>query len=170
MTREDILQTLNDLVDRILQTTSGLDLPRGDQWSSLVVVFQSKANELLDSTRILVNVAYADSVAIIDRSIFEYAVNLVYIEKDANIRLPQYLKHAGIPLNDEDVEELERKIQRNSIPEVRDVIPGRTWKHLRDMCDDLGPPWSRGYETCTPSPLSPLMRELHSFLTTTWRS
>ena len=110
MTREDILQNLNDLVDRILQTTSGLDLPRGDQWSSLVVVFLSKANELLDSTRILVNVAYADSAAIIDRSIFEYAVNLVYIEKDANIRFPQYLKHAGIPLNDEDVEELERKI------------------------------------------------------------
>ena len=143
MTTDDLEQRIIDLTDRILQTTSCLDLPRGDWWPSVVAVFLYQANERLESVRLLLDENKADSATILVRSLFELAVNLAYIDKDTAQRLNKYLRHGCIPLNDEQAERLQQEIEEELEPKV----PRGSWKPLRDMCADLGPDWLKEYDT-----------------------
>ncbi|MBI4338353.1 MAG: hypothetical protein HY680_00190 [Chloroflexi bacterium] len=147
MATENIYQRVIDLTDRIFQATSGLELPRGDQWQTVVTVFLTQANERLNSVRVLLEKNHWDSAVILARSLFELAVNLAYIAKNTDIRLPQYLKHGGIPLTEDEAEQLLREIEENPQPAARDIVPGQAWNPLKGMCADLGPNWLKDYET-----------------------
>lgn len=149
MATKNLWQQAVDLTNRVSQVTSGLNLPRGNYWPTVVSVGLSQANERLDSIRTLLDKGYCDSAVILARSLFELAVNLAYISKDTKRRLPEYLKHGGIPLTNEDVQQLQRELElaQEQPPEVKDIILGQTWRRLRDMCCDLGSQWPKEYET-----------------------
>ena len=147
MPTENIWHQAVDLMNRAFQVTSDLDLPRGDKWPTLVTVCLSQANERLDSIRVLLDKNYWDSAVILTRSIFELAVNLAYIARNTAGRLPQYLKHGGIPLTSEEAQQLQQAIERSAQPAVKDIVPGQAWKRLRDMCRDLSSDWLKEYET-----------------------
>ena len=145
---EEIWQQVTDLTERVFPASSGVDVPRGDHWNSLVTVSLTQANARLNSIRkLLLDQPDWDSSVILTRSLFELAANMSYIAKDVEKRLPQYLKHGGIPLTKEEAEQLQQEIKENPQPVVRDIVPGRAWKSLRDMCTDLGPDWLKEYET-----------------------
>lgn len=147
MQSENAWQRAADLTNMVLQVTRGVDLPRGNDWRIVVTVFLLQANERLDSTRVLLDKNYWDSAVIVTRSLFELAVNVAYLAKDVSRRLPSYLRHGGIPTTSEEAESLQNKLERRDHPEVRDFVPGRAWKHLKDMCCDLGSGWLKEYET-----------------------
>jgi len=147
MAREDVWQQTVDISNRVLQCTSGLNLPKGNHWPTVVTVFLSQANERLDSIRLLIGTGYWDSSVIVTRTLFELAVNIAYIAKNPAKRLPPYLKHGGIPLTSEEAERLQRQLAQTQPPVVKDLVPGKAWKTLKDMCCDLGSQWLKEYET-----------------------
>ena len=136
-----------NLTNNAFQVTSGLDLPVGSQWHAVVAVFLTQAHERLDSVRVLLDSNYWDSGVILTRSLFELAVNLAHIAKDMSARLPEYLQHGGIPTTTEEAEKLQEEVEKGDSPEVKDVVPGQSWKRLKDMCCDLGSDWLKEYET-----------------------
>lgn len=147
MAREDVWQQAVDISNRVLQCTSGLNLPKGNHWPTVVTVFLSQANERLDSIRLLIGKGYWDSSEILTRTLFELAVNIAYIAKNPAKRLPPYLKHGGIPLTSEEAERLQRELAQTQPPVVKDLVPRGAWKTLKDMCCDLGSQWLKEYET-----------------------
>lgn len=147
MTETDVWQEVVNLSNNVFGVTSGLDLPRCGEWASVVAVFLVQSNERLDSVRILLNKDYWNSATILTRSLFELAANLVYIAKDADSRLPKYLKHGGVPLDEQDTESLQSELaQARAIRKIC-VEPKRVWKPLRGICCDLGQSWSKEYDT-----------------------
>ena len=147
MRTDNIWQQAADLTNRVLQVTSGLDLPRGTSWYAVVTVFLTQANERLDSIRVLLDKNYRDSATILTRSLFELVVNLNYIAKCAQERLPEYLKHGGIPLTNEDAQQLRGKLAQEQLPDMKDIVSRQSWRTLKDMCCDLGSPWLEEYKT-----------------------
>ena len=150
MERNNIWQQSVNLLDKVLQGTSGLSLPRGDRgdyWPAVVTVFLSQANERLYSIRLLLDNNCEASSELLTRSMFELAVNLAYIANNPAKRLPAYLKHGGIPFTNKEAQQLQQKLAQEQPPEVKDVVPGRTWMRLKNMCCDLGASWLKEYET-----------------------
>lgn len=147
---ENVWQQGVDLMNRVSEVTSGLNLPRGNQWPTVVAVFLSQANERLDSIRMLLHKSYEDSAMILTRSVFELAVNLVYISKDTEGRLRQYLKNGGIPLTHEEAQQLQQELEQKHSQDASCVVPTRPWKKLKGMCCDLGSQWLKEYETFYP--------------------
>ena len=143
----NIWQQAVDLSDRVLQVTSGISLPKGNYWPTVVTVFLSQANELLHSTRLLTGKGYCNSAEILTRPLFELTVNIAYIAKNPVKRLPSYLKHGGIPLTSEEAQQVQLALAQEERPEVKDIVPGWTWRRLKDMCCDLGSDWLKEYET-----------------------
>ena len=147
MTTGNIWKQAAHLTNRVFQVTSGLNLPRGNHWPIVVAVGLSQANERLDSIHRLLDKGYRDSAVILARSLFELAANLAYIAKDTEKRLPKYLEHGGIPLTNEDAQQLQQKLTQEQPPEVKDVVPRQTWRPLKDICCDLDSQWLKEYET-----------------------
>jgi hypothetical protein len=147
MGRTDIWHRLVILAERLLQVTSGLDLPTGGPWHAVVAAFLVQTNEFLDSVRMLLKENSRDSAVILTRSLFEFAVNLAYIAKDTSPRLPEFLEHGGIPTTAEEINELREKLALDTAPEAGPIVPGRAWKGLKSMCEDLGPDWVKEYQT-----------------------
>jgi len=143
---ENAWQRQIDLTNRILQLTSGLRLPRGDYWPTVVAVSLTQANARLHSIRVLLNNGDDESAVILTRSLFELAANLAYICQDISKRLPTYLKHGGVPTTSEEAKELQERLRIGGPPEAKDVVPVRAWKPLKDMCSDLGSDWLEPYE------------------------
>ena len=147
MQTKNVWQSSVDLTNRITQVTSGLKLPRGAYWPTLVTVSLHQANERLNSIWLLLKEGDVNSATILTRSLFELAVNLSYIARDSARRLRQYLKHGRMPLTREEAQQMQQEIDRGAQPAVKDIVPGQAWKRLKDMCCDLGSDWLKEYET-----------------------
>lgn len=145
MVTEDIWQQADGLMKRALEATSGVNLPTNDNWNIVVAVNLYQACERLVSIFMLLVKGYRDSADVLTRSLFEVAVNISFIAKDVEKRLPEYLRHGGFPLSKEDAEKIERKVRQKPPPQVKHLVPGQAWRKLSDMCDDLG--WSGEYYT-----------------------
>lgn len=147
LSKANVWQQAIELTNRVFKVTAGLDLPSGNHWLAVVTVCLDQANEKLDSIRILLDKGYNDSAIVLIRSFFELVVNLAYLSKDTGKRLSQYLSHGGVPLTDEDVQQLQQKLVRGNAQDVFDSIPRKSWKTLYEMCFDLGSGWLGEYET-----------------------
>jgi hypothetical protein len=147
MVTENIWQRSVDLTNRVFNVTSGLNVPRGNQWPTAVTVFLTQANERLDSIRAVLDRNGWDSGVILTRSLFELAANLAYIAEDEPGRLPRYLQHGGIPSTSEEAEKLQNELQKAGEPEAKGIIPRKAWKPLKDICTDLGSSWLKEYDT-----------------------
>jgi len=146
--KQEVWPKALDLANKALQATSGLDLPLGDHWGNTVIVFLHLANERLDSIRRLLIQGHNDSSVILVRSFFELAVNLAFIRQDVASRLPEYLRHGGIPTSEKEVDELKEKITqfKDRQINVEDMVPHKSWKAVRTMCRKLGGEWLKEYE------------------------
>ena len=142
---DDVWLQAVDLTKKIFAATSVTRLPTNDDWHVVVGVHLYQAYQRLNSISMLLDRGYRDSADVLTRSLFEIAVNLSYIAKDIEQRLPEYLKHGHFPLSKEDVEQIERKLSQEPSPEVGGIVPERAWKPLRVMCCDLG--WLSEYNT-----------------------
>lgn len=147
LSKTNVWQRTIDLTNKVFKVTGGLDLPRGDYWLAVVTVGLDQANERLDSIRILLEKGYGESAVVLARSLFELVVNLTYISKDTKNRLPLYLRHGGIPITDEVVQQLRQQLTQGNLQAVIDFIPRQSWKTLKQMCDELGSNWLEEYET-----------------------
>lgn len=147
MVKEDIWQRADNLTDRIFQVTSGLDLPHGDLWHTVVTVFLTQTNERMDSIRVLLHKNHLESAVIVTRALYELTVNLAYLAKDVPTNLKQYLQHGGIPTTPEEADKLRAEIDRDDQPDVTDIVPGQAWKPLGEMCRELGSDWLQEYRT-----------------------
>ncbi len=136
-------------MNRILQLSSGLALPRGDHWPTLVTVSLVQSNARLHSIGVLLNEGDWDSAVILTRSLFELEVNLSYISKDIKKRLPKYLRHGGVPLTNEEIEQAKAQLESGRT-DVKDIVPKRAWKHLKEMCCDLDAGRLKEYEIFYP--------------------
>lgn len=145
MTDEGIWQKVDSLRRRGVAAISGIKVKTGDKWDIVVVVKLYEAYEMLDSVFLLLEKGYGNSADVLTRSLFEVAVNLWYIAKDVEGRLPEYLRHGGFPVSREETEELERRLRQETAPEVKELVPGNTWRPIGSMCKDLG--WSEEYLT-----------------------
>ena len=145
MVTEDIWRQADGLMKRALAATSGINLPADDNWHIVVAVNLYQAYERLVSIFMLLVKGYRDSADVLTRSLFEVAVNLSYIAKDVEKRLPEYLRHGSFPLSKEDAEKIERRLRQKPPPQVKDIVPGQAWRPVSAMCDDLG--WSEEYYT-----------------------
>lgn len=147
LSKANIWQQSIELTNRVLKVTAGLKLPTGNHWLAFVTVCLDLSNEKLDSIRILLNKGYDDSALVLDRSLFELLVNLAYLSKDTEKRLPQYLRHGGIPLTDDEVKQLQQKLKQGNVQDALNSIPKQSWKRLKQMCSNLGSDWLLEYET-----------------------
>jgi len=142
---EDIWQKADGLMKGALEATSGVALPTDDNWHRVVAVKLYQAYERLVSIFMLLVKGYRDSADVLTRSLFEVAVNVSYIDKDVEKRLPEYLRHGGFPLSKEDAKQIEGRLRQKPPPQVKDMVPGQAWRKLSAMCDELG--WSQEYYT-----------------------
>lgn len=147
MVVDNILQKAIALKDSILQVTSGIDVTVDNYWSMFVCVGIHQGNKRSDAILTLLNKNDLDSAEILTRSLFELAVNLNYIAKSVEKRLPEYLIHGKVPITREEVEKLKGEIGNSGQLEARKIVPKNTWKTLRSMCCDLGLDWLDEYET-----------------------
>jgi hypothetical protein len=147
MSAVNIWEKANELIIRIFETSSGLELPKGSHWLSLMAVSLSQANMRLHSVKILLDMGHFDDAVILTRSLFELDTNVAYIAKDIANRLPQYLKHGGISANSEEMQKLQQEIDGERQMTAKKIVPGRAWKPLKQMCRDLGTDWLKEYET-----------------------
>ena len=145
MVAEDIWQQADGLMKRALEATSGVNLPTDDNWHIVVAVNLYQACERLVSIFMVLVKGYRDSGDVLTRSLFEVAVNISFIAKDVEKRLPEYLRHGSFPLSKEDAEEIERKVKQKPPLQMKQLVPGQTWRKVSDMCDDLG--WAEEYYT-----------------------
>ena len=136
-----------ELSNTTFEVTSGLDLPRGDYWLTTVTVCLKQANERLNSVRILLKHGHVEGAMILTRSLFELAANVTYIARQVPTRLPEYLRHGGIPTTEEEAAKLQQELEPTGEVEAEGAIPVSPWQRLRDMCADLGSEWLKEYET-----------------------
>ncbi len=146
--KQEVWPKALDLTNKALQATSGLNLPHGDHWTNTVIVFLHLANERLDSIRQLIIRGHNDSSVILVRSFFELAVNLAFIRQDVARRLPEYLRHGGIPTSEKEVDELKEKIAKFKDGQIKaeDIVPHKSWKAVVTMCRKLRGGWPKEYE------------------------
>ena len=147
MATENVWQRADDLTVRLFRVTCGLDLPCRDQWPKVVAVFLTQANERLASVILLLRKNHRSSAVIVTRSLFELAVNLAYIAKNIERRLPCYLRHGGNLLTKEEAELLQRRMRDNPHSVALEIVPGHAWTPLKRMCTGLGPGWVTEYRT-----------------------
>jgi len=147
MAVDNILKKAIVLKDSILQVTSGIDVTVDNYWPMLVCVGIHQGNKRLDAIFTLLNKNDLDSAMILTRSLFELAVNLNYIAKSVEKRLPEYLMHGKVPMTREEVEKLKEEMGNSGQLEARKIVPKNTWETLRSMCCDLGLDWLDEYET-----------------------
>ena len=145
MVTEDIWQQADGLMKRALAAISGINLPIDDKWHIVVAVNLYQAYERLASVFMLLVKGYRDSADVLTRSLFEVAVNLSYIAKDVEKRLPEYLRHGSFPQSKEEAEQLEKRLREKPRAQLKDIVPGQAWRPVIAMCDDLG--WSEEYYT-----------------------
>jgi hypothetical protein len=145
MVSDEMWQEAVSLTKMVFRATPSFDVSTSDHWQIVVAVQLHEAHERLNSIGMLLDKGYVDSAHVLARSLFEIALNMAYIEKDVEQRLPEYLKHGGFPLSEEDAEQLEQKLSEESLEEVRGMVPERAWRSIREMCCDLG--WSGEYGT-----------------------
>ena len=145
MVIDEMWQETVALTKRVFGATPSFGVSTSNHWKIVVGVQLHEANERLNSIVMLLDKGYVESAHVLARSLFEIAVNLAYIEKDAEQRLPEYLKHGSFPLSEEDADQLEKKLSEESLEGVRGIVPGRGWRSTREMCCDLG--WSGEYGT-----------------------
>ena len=136
MSTDGIWQRIVELTDRTFASTSGIDLRVRGQWPAAVTTFLTQANERLDSIRVLSDKNSSDSSIVLTRSLFELAVNVSYIAKDASARLPEYLRHGGIPTTIEEAKKLQEELEKGHQPAVIDIIPGQAWRRLNPHFPD----------------------------------
>jgi len=145
---------ITDLVERIMQVTSGLSLTFNDQWSQLQIVSLHLSNSRLNSIRLLLKAGDIESSEILTRSMFELSATFTYISKDVKQRLTEYFKHGNIPSNanemlkvKDELQKLGQEYDNGNIPNVMDVIPTKPWKSMYKICKDLGRDWIDEYNS-----------------------
>ena len=143
---DELWERSTDLAQKLLELSSGLDIPRGGYWPTLVTVTLDLSNRRLLAICKLLEEGDSDSSVILTRSLFELVANLRYISKDVEARLPEYLRHGLIPLTRKEVERARSALECKRL-EGKDLVPRRAWRNLKNMCSDLGPWWMRMYET-----------------------
>lgn len=144
MANHENWQEALSLTDRVLAAVSSVDLaPRRERWRIFLAITLNQANERLAATRLLLEASFRDSGTIVTRSLFELAVNVVFIAKDIDTRLDEYLHHGQIPLTEEEAEEALRAADAGET----ESMPRAAWRPLRSMCEDLGTGWVNEYDT-----------------------
>jgi hypothetical protein len=144
MVADDIWAQAVDLTNSALGGISGINLPADDNWHIFVAFHLYQAGERLASVLMLLARDYRDSADVLTRSLFEITVNVSYIAKDVEQRLPEYLRHGSFPVSRDDAEQILRKLSQESSAEMKDIVPAHAWKPLKAMCRDLG--WLSEYE------------------------
>ena len=144
---EDIEARAFELSERILEVTSGIDLPGGNWEKWVAGVFLNQANTRLSSIMTLLSKNDLESAIILCRSLFELAVNAVYIYKDPDKRVDKYLDYTGIPRTPEAEKQLRLEIRENPYPDFREIVPKKPWKNVKAMCEDLGEGWVKDHDT-----------------------
>lgn len=104
---DEMWQEAVALTKRVFGATPSFEVSTSDHWQIVVGVQLHAAHERLNSIAMLLDKGYVDSAHVLARSFFEIALNLAYIGKDVEQRLPEYLKHGSFPLSEEDADQLE---------------------------------------------------------------
>jgi len=140
-------QATTSLKNRVLENTSGLDLPYTDRWSILIILSINQANRRLHSIAKLLEDDDCDSATILARSLFELAANISYISRDEAKYLPKYLRYGGVPLTKNEIQQLRKEIESTDQAATIKRIPSTTWKPMKQLCKDLGNNWLKEYLT-----------------------
>ena len=148
-----MLQRFFDLTENVLNTTSGIDIPRYPDddssleplWYAFVTRTLYQQNKRLSSVALLLKPEFYDfnSAIILTRSIFECAADLVYIAQkkalEENEWLEKYLKHGDVPMSGEEVTQLQEDISGG----VQPTLPTQRWMSVGAICKSLGSNWEK---------------------------
>ena len=138
-----MLQKALNLVDEYLSVEIAIEeRDLLDEWPQVTLFHLLRSREALASIKLVSEHNLYGPAIVLHRYIFELAVNIMYISKDVENRLPEYLKHSRFPSGIEDVEEVDENLRNlqeqedySAITEL--LLPGRSWNNL-EMCEEVG--------------------------------
>ena len=137
-------QEIFDLTDEVLRVPVVSfvgDFKR--DWDRIAFLHLLRAHQSLGAIRMtLAENWYAPSVVLV-RYLFELAINLMYLDKDMDNRVPKYLEHSRAALNLEHVEDVESQLDElwekgDHAGVAKLLLPSTAWKPLKQMCEDMG--------------------------------
>ena len=149
-----MLQRAFDLTDEVLRrkiVPDYNDLLEDNYWLSVVFLHLLRSWDALYAIRLIVAMGEGiptglrGPAIVLHRYIFELAVNLMYIHKDIENRVPSYLEHSGFPLTPDQIAETDDKIvslrRDKDYSGIMELLTPRwrrrPWKPLKEMCEEL---------------------------------
>ena len=139
-----MLQKAFDLIDEVLSVP--IIINDGDlveDCPQVVLLHLLRSQQALHAVRLVLADGLYGPAVVLSRHLFELAVNIRYLEKDAKIRVPLYLKHSSVSSTLEEAVEIDQELQplkaeedHGAISEL--LIPGRSWRPMAAMCEELG--------------------------------
>ena len=139
-----MLQEIFELTDEVLQVpVSSFDQDLEEDWNRIVMLHLLRAHQSLSAVRITSEEEwYAPSMVLI-RYLFELAINLVYLEKDVDKRVPIYLESNRVMFNLEEADQVTSQLDdlwrhEDHVGIAKLLLPGKAWRRLKQICEELG--------------------------------
>lgn len=138
-----MLQQAFDLTDEVLSVRIGINhIDLVEDWPQVVLLHLLRSQQALTAVRlVLANGLYGPAV-VLSRHLFELAVNIRYLQKDAETRVPLYLEHSRVSSTLEEVVEIYQKLQplreqedHVAISEL--LVAGKPWRTMKEMCEEI---------------------------------
>ena len=146
-----VLQKALNIAGEVLDTNLDVNFKDfGNDWHLVALLHLVRSRQTLAGIRFLAAEQFYSPAETLCRHLFELAVNIRYLNIDPVSRVPVYLEHYRVRASSERRDETDAKLQslreqENHAEISKLLIPGRSWKTLKDMCGELG--WLGQYET-----------------------
>ncbi|MDE2939145.1 MAG: DUF5677 domain-containing protein [Chloroflexota bacterium] len=140
----DLLARSFSLADTLMGNRVGIqEKDLGEQWPTVVVFHLLRIRQATLAIRIILEEDLCGPAIVLCRYTFELAVNLRYLQLNVDERLPKYLEHSGIMESVEKYSDIKQRAELFSEQEdyvglSKLLIPDRSWKNLRSMCEEIG--------------------------------
>ena len=133
-----------DLTDEVLRVPiASMTVDSKNYWDQIVFFHLIRAHQTLGSVRLTIAQEWYAPSVVLTRFLFELGINLRFLEKNVEDRVPVYLKHSGAVPTLDDVGEIDSQLDR--MKEENDhsgisqlLVPDHAWQRLKLMCEELG--------------------------------
>ena len=139
-----VLQKALNIAGEVLDTNLDVNFKDfGNDWHLVALLHLVRSRQTLAGIRFLAAEQFYSPAETLCRHLFELAVNIRYLNIDPVSRVPVYLEHYQIRASSEWRDETDAKLQslreqENHAEISKLLIPGRSWRTLKEMCGELG--------------------------------
>ena len=138
-----MLQKALDLTDEVLRgpvPTNECHL--SDEWNQVVLFHLISSLNALRAVRLVAADSLYEPAEVLTRYLFELGINLRYLDMDPKAMVPKYLESSKVPSTPEDYEIARQELkalkeEEDPVVISKRLLPGRSWKDLKTMCEEL---------------------------------